>query len=100
MLGKRLVAHKRAVLPAIHTMVRQRGPKLQRERRRMMQQNPLCAGYPSGFHGVVVVPWTQRDHIVPLWKGGRDVPENTQGLCDDCHVRKSADEAKERHFIK
>jgi 5-methylcytosine-specific restriction protein A len=36
------------------------------------------------------------DHIVPLWKGGSDEPENKQTLCDPCHAEKTAQEAAER----
>jgi len=36
------------------------------------------------------------DHIVPLWKGGSDEPENKQTLCDPCHDAKTAQEAAER----
>ncbi|WUR15699.1 HNH endonuclease signature motif containing protein [[Empedobacter] haloabium] len=36
------------------------------------------------------------DHIVPLWKGGSDEPENKQTLCDPCHQDKTAQEANER----
>lgn len=37
---------------------------------------------------------TIRDHIIPLAEGGLDVDENTQGLCDACHARKTATEAQ------
>lgn len=37
---------------------------------------------------------TIRDHIVPLAEGGLDVDGNTQGLCADCHDRKTRDEAR------
>lgn len=41
------------------------------------------------------------DHIVPLWKGGKDWvddPEHTnlQTLCEDCHKKKTKQESKER----
>lgn len=32
---------------------------------------------------------SQRDHIVSLEQGGRDVESNTQGLCIPCHDLKS-----------
>lgn len=32
---------------------------------------------------------TQRDHIVPLHKGGEESDDNVQGLCDECHLAKS-----------
>jgi 5-methylcytosine-specific restriction protein A len=33
------------------------------------------------------------DHIVPLARGGGDARANLQGLCFDCHSRKTANEA-------
>lgn len=90
---------KSARAPAMIRTQRVRGHALIRERRRMMQQNPLCVGFPEGVHGVVAVPWTERDHKIPLWRGGEDTPENSQGLCRDCHVRKSAEETKERFSL-
>jgi len=41
------------------------------------------------------------DHIIPLWKGGKDWVEDTehtnlQTLCEDCHKKKSKQESKER----
>jgi len=68
------------------------GRKLQRERDRLFAADPLCAE--CGKHGRVAVA-TIRDHIVPLAFGGRDVPENTQGLCGPCHDAKSMAEAAE-----
>ena len=37
--------------------------------------------------------WTELDHVQPLKANGgkgEDVPENRQGLCDECHARKTA----------
>lgn len=36
------------------------------------------------------------DHIVPLWEGGAESDENRQSLNEDCHARKSAEEARRR----
>lgn len=34
----------------------------------------------------------QVDHIVPLCKGGTDVRDNLQGICDECHdIKTSSD---------
>jgi 5-methylcytosine-specific restriction endonuclease McrA len=33
------------------------------------------------------------DHIVPLWAGGDDTPEQCQPLCPNCHARKTQAEA-------
>ena len=40
------------------------------------------------------------DHIVPLWEGGKNEPENFQALCQPCHRAKTADEAKRRARAK
>lgn len=78
------------------------GSALQRIRRELWVQSPVCAvcgiavAYPQGF---------ELDHIVPLWAGGADVPDNRQILCvwwDEagkkrgCHADKTAKEAKIR----
>jgi 5-methylcytosine-specific restriction protein A len=36
------------------------------------------------------------DHIIPLWKGGRDDDSNKQTLCAEHHKDKTAREANER----
>lgn len=62
------------------------GRKLQRMRADLFTANPLCVECAAkGFTRLA----TQRDHIVALADGGRDDPENTQGLCDECHEGKS-----------
>jgi 5-methylcytosine-specific restriction endonuclease McrA len=35
------------------------------------------------------------DHIVPLWNGGTNDPDNLQLLCYDCHKAKSKSEQQE-----
>jgi 5-methylcytosine-specific restriction protein A len=62
------------------------GRKLQRMRAELFTANPLCVE--CSKLGLVKLA-TQRDHIRSLEEGGLDVPENTQGLCDDCHNAKS-----------
>ncbi len=66
------------------------GRKLQQLRRELFEANPLCVACDK--LGLVTLA-TQRDHIVSLGEGGRDVAENTQGLCDPCHEAKSLAEA-------
>lgn len=73
---------------------RRRGQWLVDARRRLLSAAPLCVGYKADPDHIAAA--TARDHIVPLWEGGEDVESNTQGLCDDCHGRKSADEAARR----
>ena len=60
--------------------------KLQRERERLFRRQPLCVKCET--KGLIRAA-TQRDHIVPLFKGGLDIPSNTQALCDDCHAAKT-----------
>ncbi len=62
------------------------GRRLQAARDELFRRDPLCAWCKA--KGLVRLA-TQRDHIRPLSEGGEDVPENTQGLCDDCHAEKS-----------
>jgi 5-methylcytosine-specific restriction protein A len=66
------------------------GRKLQQLRKELFASNPLCVACDK--LGLVRLA-TQRDHTVSLAEGGKDVPENTQGLCDDCHEAKSLAEA-------
>lgn len=67
-----------------------RGRRLQSIRRQVFASQPLCPRCEAqGF----LVAATEVDHIVPLHKGGKDVPENRQPLCTECHKAKTADEA-------
>lgn len=43
------------------------------------------SGYPNGREGFVV------DHIIPLYKGGKDIPENMQWLTIEQHKEKHRD---------
>ncbi len=46
-------------------------------------------------------PRLECDHIIPLFLGGNDFdPENSQTLCNDCHKKKSKEEAKQRTRLK
>ena len=63
----------------------------QRQKRRLLkwQENPHCAAggsllaFPDGF---------ELDHIIPLFKGGKDTTENCQVLCIECHRKKTKEE--------
>lgn len=64
-----------------------------RRRAAWLMAHPLCVLCERSGHVAAAVVL---DHIVPLWKGGADDESNYQGLCDECHKAKTADEAKER----
>jgi 5-methylcytosine-specific restriction enzyme A len=81
--------HPRKIWEKNKEVKRITGRKLQRERNRLFDDNPLCVGCQR--RGIIRSA-TQRDHIIPLAEGGQDVPENTQGLCDECHKIKSEEE--------
>jgi len=53
----------------------------------------------QGSWHYTAVSWCQNlivDHVVPLWKGGGNNDENLQLLCQPCHLKKNATEARER----
>lgn len=66
------------------------GRKLQRRREYWFKLHPLCAKCLE--LGRVTIA-TELDHIIPLAEGGADTLENSQGLCAQCHKRKSEAEA-------
>ncbi len=45
-----------------------------------------------------LVPASQVDHIVPLFKGGIDDDRNKQSLCDACHKVKTALDAGKTRY--
>lgn len=76
--------------------LRKRGRAGQRDRRQVLDEEPLCrlclAKGKTAASSVV-------DHIIPLSEGGTDDRINKQGLCAPCHDAKSAAErAVERAF--
>lgn len=73
-------------MPRYDRTPRIRGRKLQRERERLFRRQPLCVMCEA--KGLIRAA-TQRDHIIPLCKGGTDAPDNIQALCDDCHAAKT-----------
>ena len=68
-----------------------KGRTLQRERARLFSANPLCVECER--QGRVTVA-TIRDHIIPLAEGGQDTADNIQGLCEECHNKKTLAESK------
>jgi 5-methylcytosine-specific restriction protein A len=65
-----------------------RGTTLQNIRSEHFRRHPLCvmcmAKTPSRVTAAV-----ELDHIKPLHQGGKDTPDNRQGLCAECHIEKS-----------
>jgi 5-methylcytosine-specific restriction protein A len=52
-------------------------------RARILRRDPLCRICRAA-------PATTADHIIPLRRGGRFTLENGQGVCAECHGRKTA----------
>lgn len=72
---------------------RQRGRALMGIRERWFRERPLCvACEKEGRVSAAVI----LDHVIPLWKGGRDDDTNRQGLCIEHSDAKTASEAAER----
>jgi 5-methylcytosine-specific restriction protein A len=68
---------------------RKRGSVGQRLRKLCLERFPLCVRCKAkGINR----PATQRDHVIPLFKGGKDDASNEQGLCTVCHEQKSAED--------
>lgn len=97
-LGQRLSSQP-SLLPVYKPVqtVRIRGRQLQDIRKRHFQKNPLCVECQK--LGKVRAA-TQVDHRKPLWDGGTDTEDNRQGLCDQCHDRKTASEAALRGMMR
>jgi 5-methylcytosine-specific restriction endonuclease McrA len=74
-----------------------RRPRTEPERRRVAQGQGWKCANPDG--GCLLPGELQEydiDHVIPLWKGGPDEPENLQALCPACHRRKTNRERVER----
>ena len=84
-----LSATKLQALPA-GTVERIRGRKLQRIRDDWFSRHPLCV---KCAEKNIYRAATQLDHIIALTNGGKDFDQddgkNRQGLCDDCHDKKT-----------
>lgn len=55
----------------------------------VLRRDPLCVRCLAAGRATVS---TEADHIVPVHKGGSNDLSNMQGLCADCHRRKTADD--------
>lgn len=58
----------------------------QKRRARWLRAHPLCAICQANGR---VTAATELDHIKPKAHGGTDADDNLQGLCAECHARKS-----------
>ena len=72
---------------ASQTIDRVRGRKLQQRRATHFRLFPLCVKCEET--GKVSLA-TELDHIIPLFKGGSDEPDNWQSLCKEHHRDKTA----------
>ena len=79
---------------ALQGTPRIRGSALQAIRRRHFERHPLCVECER--HGRVSAA-TELDHIVELADGGAESDANRQGLCGECHRRKTASAIAARH---
>ena len=68
-----------------------RGRKGVRLRHRLLYNQPLCVHCLAQGRTELA---TERDHIVPLFKGGEDTEQNTQALCSTCHKAKTLDDLR------
>jgi 5-methylcytosine-specific restriction protein A len=62
------------------------GRQLQAIRERHFRHYPLCVICERKGRVSLAM---ELDHIVPLHKGGQDIPSNRQGLCSECHEEKT-----------
>lgn len=54
-----------------------------------LSHNPLCV---DCLKVGIIREATQVDHIIALVNGGSEAQENRQGLCEECHRLKTADD--------
>jgi 5-methylcytosine-specific restriction protein A len=70
---------------------RTRGRRLQRLRKRLFDQHPLCVLCEAQGRATTA---TIRDHVIPLAEGGRDDETNVQALCRECSDAKTGEDSK------
>lgn len=74
-----------------------RGRALQEIRKRHFSKYPLCVMCQQAGR---IKAAADLDHIIPIHKGGEDVPGNRQGLCADCHEKKTRADLGQRMKTK
>jgi 5-methylcytosine-specific restriction protein A len=87
----RCAAHPREAWVKCTPTKRITGRRLQVMRASLFSRCPLCV---KCLEDDLVVPATERDHVIPLAEGGRDDESNEQALCSACHETKSAAESQ------
>ena len=65
------------------------------QRARRLSDHPLCRTCQKAGR---IVATAEIDHVVPLSRGGADDDDNVQGLCAECHRRKTAAEQPPRRI--
>lgn len=55
----------------------------------VLEQEPVCPGYPAGVHHGDQVRTTVVDHIRSRRSGGTDARSNLRAYCRSCHSRKT-----------
>ena len=70
-----------------------RGRKWQAIRRRILARDPICIECRARGKVTAASVSTVVDHIKGLAEGGSNEDTNLQGLCHDCHSRKTEAEA-------
>lgn len=90
MLKTRIPVLNTAIVKPLDMVTRRiTGSQRQKRRFNLWIENPHCAhcgrlvDYPDGF---------ELDHVIPLFKGGKDIIENCQVLCIECHRKKTKEE--------
>lgn len=73
---------------------RTRGSAWMATRDRWFRLHPLCCA--CEVAGIARVA-EELDHVIPLALGGADDDSNYQSLCIECHLAKSAREARTTH---
>jgi 5-methylcytosine-specific restriction protein A len=76
---------------------RLRGRALQKRRGMWFAQHPLCVLCERQGR---VERAMELDHVVPLFKGGLDEPQNWQGLCVKCHEAKTREDMGAREVVR